>query len=170
MSGETGQVESGWSVDTLHQHFQRQLDDMRDMLNERYATQVKAVDAAFLAQQTAMQTALTAAERAVQTALLSAEKAVGKAEVATEKRFESVNEFRAQLSDQTNGFLPREVADAAFADLRSQVAALQGRLDRSEGGTMERRESRHGMDRTAALWLSAAAIVVAIVLSAQPFG
>jgi hypothetical protein len=84
-----------WTVETLRQHFQRQLDDIRVMLEERHVTQTKAVDAAFLAQQTAMQAALTAAQREVATALLSSENAVRKAETAAEKRFESVNEFRA---------------------------------------------------------------------------
>jgi len=87
------------------------------MLAERYLTQTKAVDAAFLAQQTAMTTALTAAERAVATALLSAEKAVTKAESATEKRFEAVNEFRGQLTDQAATFMRRDEADTRIRAL-----------------------------------------------------
>lgn len=97
------------------------------MLNERYATQTKALDAAFLAQQTAMRTALEAAEKAVQTALVSAEKAVGKAEVAAEKRFESVNEFRAQLNDQAATFPTRPEVEVRFASLTEKVDALAAR-------------------------------------------
>jgi hypothetical protein len=37
-----------------------------------------------------------------------AEKAIVKAEAATEKRFEGVNEFRAQLSDQAARFVTRD--------------------------------------------------------------
>jgi len=48
-----------------------------------------------------------AQEQAVAFALASAEKAVTKAELAAEKRFESVNEFRNQLKDQTGTFLTR---------------------------------------------------------------
>ena len=40
-------------------------------------------------------------------ALQAAEKAVTKAELAAEKRFESVNEFRNQLKDQTGTFITR---------------------------------------------------------------
>lgn len=69
-----------WTVKTLQQHFQRQLDDTKKMLDERYETQTKAVDAAFQAQQKAVQTAFIAAERAEQTALEASEKAVTKAE------------------------------------------------------------------------------------------
>lgn len=135
MSGETENEVSGWTTDTLHslvlsivnaedRLIQSQLDDMHKMLDERYSTQTKAVDAAFLAQQTAMQTALTAAERAVATALLSAEKAVAKAEVAADKRFEAVNEFRAQLNDQATTFLTRKEAEAQMSGV--QALATQG--------------------------------------------
>jgi hypothetical protein len=126
MSGETEREVSGWTVDTLRAHIEgrmadqrelylRETSDLRTMLQERYATQTKAVDAAFLAQQTAMQTALTAAETAVTKALESAEKAVGKAEVAAEKRFDAVNEFRAQLADQAATFMPRQEAEGSIA-------------------------------------------------------
>jgi hypothetical protein len=143
MSGETEADISGWTVDTLHQHFQiqlveatkyfqslidgqnsamtRRMDDQLRMLDERYATSVKALDAAFLAQQTAMRTALEAAEKAVATALTSAEKAVTKAEVAAEKRFEAVNEFRGQLSDQAATFLSRTEADVRIGALGEKV-------------------------------------------------
>ena len=61
----------------------------------------------FDAQQMAVKTAMDAAEKAVTAAMAAAEKAVTKAEVASERRFESVNEFRKALTDQTNTFLPR---------------------------------------------------------------
>lgn len=54
MPGETEDRVSAWTTDTLHMYMQRQLDDMRRMLDERYATQTKAVDAAFAAQQLAL--------------------------------------------------------------------------------------------------------------------
>lgn len=55
-------------------------------------------------------------------ALASADKAVLKAEVAAEKRFESVNEFRATLSDQQ-----RELATKTEVNLRFK--ALEDRLN-----------------------------------------
>jgi len=57
--------------------------------------------------------------------LRPSEKAIDKAEIATEKRFESVNEFRAQLSDQTNTFLPREVYDTNHRQFSDRVAAIE---------------------------------------------
>lgn len=101
-----------------------QISDLKTMLDERYATQVKAVDAAFLAQQTAMQTALTAAETAVSKALESAEKAVIKAEISSDKRFEAVNEFRAQLADQARTFMPRSESELAVGRNTERIQEL----------------------------------------------
>jgi hypothetical protein len=52
----------------------------------------------------------------------NSEKAVNKADTATEKRFESVNEFRGQLKDQTATLMPRGEVDARFN-------AYDGKLD-----------------------------------------
>lgn len=100
MSGETQRDESGWTVDTLKQHY-----------DQRFRDQEKAVSAA----------------------LASAEKAVSTANVANEKRFESVNEFRAQLTDQTATFLPRKEYDARHETLESRVSELTDRMNRSDG-------------------------------------
>ncbi len=124
MSGETDAQPSSWTPDLLHLHLQRQLDDMRELLNERYATQTEAIQVSF-----------TAAEKAVQTALSSAEKAVTKAEIAAEKRFEAVNEFRAQLSDQAATFPSRNEVDTRITAMGDKVAGLASRLDKIEGNT-----------------------------------
>jgi hypothetical protein len=61
----------------------------------------------FDAQQEAVGVAMVGQEKAVLAAMAAAEKAVTKAEIASEKRFESVNEFRKTLSDQTANFITR---------------------------------------------------------------
>lgn len=133
MSGETENNISGWTVDTLHSHldqrldeqsshFDRQIESLKSLLQERYDTQTKALDAAFKAQQLAMQTAMEAAERAV-----------AKAETAAEKRFDSVNEFRAQLADQATTFLPRAEGEAALARNTERIQELADRFNKSEG-------------------------------------
>ncbi len=67
-------------------------------------------------------------------ALASADRAVLKAETATERRFESVNEFRAQLTDQAATFITRREFEQVtgrigdFAD-RREVDDLKSRLD-----------------------------------------
>jgi hypothetical protein len=117
----------------LREHLQRQLDDLRAMLDERYRTQSAAIDKAFQAQQLAMQTALEAAERAVDRALLAAEKAVIKAETASDKRFEGVNAFRATLADQQSTFISRAEALAATDRNAERINDLTDRMNRSEG-------------------------------------
>jgi hypothetical protein len=233
VSGETEAAVSGWTVDTLHEHFSAQLEtqrtleelraradamrqqltderdaiegkivdnrdfirlqildqrsslqqqitdlrtlfgqqvtDMRTLLNERYDTQTKALDAAF-----------KAAEQAVQTALVSAEKAVGKAETAADKRFESVNEFRKQLADQTATFPTRiEVTtrmDGMAADtlrnsqrigdlelrLTSRLDTAQGRTGGEQHARTEQRLNANLLVGVVALLLTAVIIAVAI--------
>lgn len=102
---------SGWTVDTLHVHMQRQIDDFRAMLNERH-----------MAQQVAMRAALEAAE-----------KAVGKAEVAAEKRFDGQNEFRQQLGDQASTFISRVEHEATVLRLSERIQELSDRANRQEG-------------------------------------
>lgn len=63
-------------------------------------------------------------KEAISAALSSADKAVLKAEMASEKRFESVNEFRATLSDQQ-----RDMATKSECDLRFK--AVEDRLTES---------------------------------------
>lgn len=58
-------------------------------------------------------------------ALNASEKAVTKAEMATEKRFDSVNEFRAQLKDQAALLIPREEANAKFTSLEEKIEDLK---------------------------------------------
>ncbi len=55
-----------------------------------------------------------AQEKAVAAALAAAKEAVTKAEAAAEKRFDSVNEFRNTLKDQTATFLTRGEAIGFF--------------------------------------------------------
>jgi hypothetical protein len=121
MSGETAESISAWTIDSLKEatanqitalglQFQQQIDDLRSLLDERYETQTAANRVAF-----------DAAEKAVQTALLSAEKAVVKAEVAADKRFDAVNEFRGQLNDQAQTFMPRAEADTRLMSLTEKI-------------------------------------------------
>jgi hypothetical protein len=154
MSGETENQVSGWTVDTLKEMLTAQLEDLSAKLDERYATQTKATDAAFVAQQTAMKTAFDAADKAVQAALAAAKEASGKAEGAADKRFEATNEFRAQLTDQAQTFMPRleydtahraltEKLDIAISRNAERVSALELRLSsRLDMGAGEQKGAR----------------------------
>ncbi len=88
-------TDSGWTVETLKAHVDA-------ILAERDVRTTQQFDAQ---------------EKAVRAALEAAQKAVDKAEEAATKRFESVNEFRAQLADQAASFLTRREAIAVFSTM-----------------------------------------------------
>lgn len=122
MNGEIEERTNGWTIETLREATQQEIRDLRILLDERYATQTKALDAAF-----------AAADKAVTTALGSAEKAVTKAEAAAEKRFESVNEFRAQLTDQNASFVTRVEFDSKVESMEKQIDDLKKYADLNRG-------------------------------------
>lgn len=77
---------------------------------------------------------LEAMDRRYEERFEAQEKAVLKAEIASEKRFDSVNEFRATLSDQTATLMPRaestlrwEAASERIAKLESYGELVKGR-------------------------------------------
>jgi hypothetical protein len=126
---------------SLREHLEALLTEKDKRDQQRFAAQGEALTAALLAQ-----------EKAVATAMTAAEKAVTKAETANEKRFESVNEFRKTLSDQTASF-PSRVELQALAD---RVTDLATRLDKAEG-------AKTGVSDGTKLLLQLAGLVVAAV-------
>lgn len=65
-----------------------------------------------------------AQEKAVIAALIAAKEAVDKAELASQRRFEAVNEFRAQLSDQATTFMPRLESEQRIAQNTEKIEQL----------------------------------------------
>lgn len=55
--------------------------------------------------------------------------AVEKSERATEARFQSVNEFRAQLGDQTRTLVPRPEVEQKFKSIDDKLDILASRLN-----------------------------------------
>lgn len=85
------------------EYLESQIAGLRDTLSQQIIAQKEAISAA-----------LIAAKDALTAALSSAEKAIAKAEESTEKRFQSVNEFRAQLGDQQKTFVVKSEVDYRF--------------------------------------------------------
>lgn len=92
-------------------------------------------------------------------AMNAAEKAVAKAENANEKRFEGVNEFRAQMADQAQRFMPRLEAEGLVRSTSEKVDALGSRLDKIEGRTA-------GVASSGAIAAGAIGVVGTVVMSA----
>ena len=86
------------------------LDSYDRRYEQRHDASQKALEAAFAAQKDAIEAAFTAQKEAINAALTAADRAVQKAEAAAEKRFEGVNEFRAQLGDQQRTSRRRRVS------------------------------------------------------------
>lgn len=112
-----------------------------------------------------IQAALLSVEKLMAQRHESSERAIAKAESATERRFDSVNEFRAQLSDQTRTFLPREVAETQFAEIRKTQSLIAARMDRTEGGSTERRQTIQGLSSQAQLMIGVVALIVTVLLA-----
>jgi vacuolar-type H+-ATPase subunit E/Vma4 len=71
-----------------------------------------------------------AQERAVAAALAAEKEAVTKAESAAEKRFDSVNEFRGQLKDQTATFVPRAEMVALLKGVDEKTRDNEDKINR----------------------------------------
>jgi vacuolar-type H+-ATPase subunit H len=94
-------------------------------IEEAMELRQQAIDQRFTDSDKAVQAALQGADKAVQAALQAAKEAVTKAETAAEKRFDSTNEFRGQLADQANTFMPRAEAEIRLTNLaESQATAV----------------------------------------------
>jgi hypothetical protein len=102
-------------------------------------------------------------DRAVQNALASAKDAVSKAETATEKRFDSVNEFRAQLNDQTVNLLTRREYEDAHANLLDKIQALTDRFNTSQGQGIGSDITKSDIYRALAIAVSVIGLIVALV-------
>jgi phage host-nuclease inhibitor protein Gam len=139
-------------LDERTQRLEQALTDQARLLDERYGTQTKALDAAFVA-----------AEKAVATALESAKEAVAKAEAAAERRFESVNEFRAQLSDQAGQFVTKAEYGEKIEALGEQISELKEARDRAAGNARGVSASRAALFATGGLIVAIVGAVVTIL-------
>ena len=114
--------ERGEVTSIKHESVLRVITEMDRRIEVQFSEKDKAVSAA-----------LAAAKEAVAAALSAADRAVAKAEIATENRFESVNEFRAQLGDQTRTLMSRTEFEAKYDSLDQKVGALEKAIERAGG-------------------------------------
>ncbi|MEU4335169.1 hypothetical protein AB0F59_11115 [Micromonospora lupini] len=108
-------------------------EDLYHTVEWRMEQRIDALERLIDAKLANITTKIDAQAAQVGLALASADKAVTKAEAATEKRFESVNEFRQTLSDQTKTFIARVEFEVVRDSHARQIADLASRLDKIEG-------------------------------------
>jgi hypothetical protein len=99
------------------------IDERDRTYQQRWEASEKATVTALNATKDAVAAAFVAQEKAIAAALIAAERAVSKSEIASEKRFDAVNEFRAQLSDQASTFLPRAEFDRVTTAIMEKIDA-----------------------------------------------
>lgn len=171
----TTPVVPDWTLHTLKSYFeailreQRQATEMASterekaaqILREGLAHQIDSGDRALehhiQEQVRQIRTIIDMGSAQVRAAFDASEKAILKAEVATERRFESVNEFRAQLASQTASFMPREVAEARLAEIATKVEETTRRLDTTQGKSA-------GISATVGLMIAVSSVGIAIVV------
>jgi multidrug resistance efflux pump len=140
--------DDSWTVETLRIHLEQELADLMRLLDERQAANVKAM----------------------KEALGSAEKAVAKAEAANDKRFDAVNELRAQLAEQAAASLSRTEAgvridaiayklDQHVDGANNRLAEMTKRLDLNQGKAQGKEASWVVIVGTAGLVASIVAIL-----------
>lgn len=109
------------AAQALASNLRDSIGDGDERLREHIGNQVEQINAALVAVESRAQIRHDAQRVQLDDRFAYTEAAVAKAEAANEKRFHSVNEFRAQLSDQAAQFLPREVAETQFANLLRRI-------------------------------------------------
>ena len=115
-------AKSTWSVDTLHEHVERELTDLRGCMMQGFASQQLATDKA-------LQSAQTAVDKAERLAELRSET---QDRIAAE-RSKSQNEWRASLSDMTATYTTQVQYEAAHQMLIDKIDANTERMNRIEG-------------------------------------
>lgn len=147
MSGETE-----WTVGTLHVHVVSLVEGLRRENDDRDRLLVQIMDE----RRDSMTTAFMQYRQDQRTML-------DKATTATDQRFASVNEFRAQLSDQAATFLTRTEYDVAHGALESRLTELVARVD-TQSGERQGFRMTGGLVAAAITAIASIAVVVNIVV------
>lgn len=110
--------------------------------------------------------ALAATKEAVSVAMSASEKAVAKAETSAEKRFESINEFRAQLADQQATFARSDLVNQRTDGLEKKMdeiaRGLEARLTDSKDRLTTIEASAAGTARTFGFIATGIGVVAAV--------
>lgn len=158
--------DSPWTIESLLIHFSTRLDHLANDVNlareqeHLYHQEVdRRYQQRFDQQQHAVALALSAVDKEfhehiiqvreeTNAALTAADRAITKSEAASEKRFESVNEFRGQLSDQSKTFISRVESISRHERTSEQIEALsvslnefRNRIADTSGALMPRAEA-----------------------------
>jgi hypothetical protein len=120
-------------VESLLDSVVKLLSDMESRHQNHYEMRIHALEVLIEAKLAALRTIIDLHEAKSASLLTLSDRAISKAEIATEKRFESVNEFRQTLSDQTKSFITKAEFEALRDTAGNRIADMSSRLDKIEG-------------------------------------
>jgi hypothetical protein len=133
----SGRATGGWTVDTSMQHFEVQLREFRNHVDQLF----RNVTDRFDVQEKAVDKTLTAATKAVDAAFAAATQAAQKQEEQNDKWRASANEWREAMNDREKNFMPRVQADEMFKTMRSEITDLKASRDNLAGGLLASRQA-----------------------------
>lgn len=137
-----------------HEETMMFLDSLKALLDARLAEIDRRYEQRFSAQ-----------EAAVLAALVSANAATNKAEAATDRRFESVNEFRQALTDQTATFITRAEAEARIGANAEKIADLFDRVNLMGGRQAGSTDTRSFLIASVGVLIGLAAVATSIIVA-----
>ncbi len=140
------------NIDDNVKFFSAQLGNIRDA-GAAHAQQIKEAQA----------TAFATQQEQIKAAFAAAKEAVDKAAIATEKRFDSVNEFRAQLKDQQALLMPRAEAEGKIRGNGDAIVTLTARLDQISGRSQGADATWITLSGGIGLLIGAAGVAVALM-------
>ena len=107
------------------EHLEAQIEGLRIQFQAQIEASKSTLQEAILSQKEALNAALVSSERAILAAASATDKAILKSEQAYDKRFELLNEFRAQSDDRERTFATKTEIDYKFAAVDKVLEAHQ---------------------------------------------
>jgi tetrahydromethanopterin S-methyltransferase subunit G len=113
------------ALETMRGSLAKTIDKLAESVQQQLAELDRRLSQLIGAEAEMRRAGIDSTKETLSMALNAAATATNKAETATEKRFDSVNEFRAQLKDQSMTFLPRVEAEQRLSQLATRLEELR---------------------------------------------
>ncbi len=157
-------MNSGDSSNRTHEPDFRELVSDVDALRVLMESEFRGRDAAGVERDRRYTDKFTALDEKTTTAQATSKEAITKAETATEKRFDSVNEFRSAMSDQSRLLMPRAEADARFGSVAEKIEEMKKIYDGALASLHSTRSEAMGRQQIMTIVISLAASAIGAVL------
>ena len=114
-----------------------ELVTLREYLEQRVTAIETLLDTKIEALRDERQIVTSSQQLALEKAQASTQEAVHQVALTMDHRLEGVNEFRAQLSDQTATFVTREVLDTRMSEIDKRIGSIESALAEQHGAMHE---------------------------------